>query len=73
MSIVKSSAVLDSSAIHHVAYDARQKTLSIWFLGNRRPYHYLDVPQRLYEDLVHAESAGSYFNHHIRDHYDFRH
>ncbi|MBP1887725.1 KTSC domain-containing protein [Sinorhizobium mexicanum] len=73
MPMLQSSAILDSSAIQRVNYDARHRTLSIWFVGNRRPYHYLDVPESIYEDFVHADSAGSYFNHHVRDHYDFTH
>ncbi|ODR90897.1 KTSC domain-containing protein [Sinorhizobium alkalisoli] len=73
MPIVKSSAVLDSSAIHDVAYDVRTRTLTIWLLGNRRPYHYLGVPLEVYEELVHAESAGHFFNEHIRHHYKYMH
>ncbi|WP_026620076.1 hypothetical protein M728_002970 [Ensifer sp. WSM1721] len=73
MPILRSSAILDSSAIHEVRYDAPRRTLSIWFLGNRRPYHYLDVPERIYEELLHAGSAGAYFNHNIKNHYGFMH
>ncbi len=29
-----------------------RRTLSVWFLGNRRPYHYLDVPEEVYEETV---------------------
>ncbi|WP_081158949.1 KTSC domain-containing protein [Ensifer aridi] len=73
MPILRSSAILDSSAIHEVRYDAPRRTLSIWFMGKRRPYHYLDVPERVYEELLHADSAGNYFNHNIKNHYDFMH
>ncbi|RVI26203.1 KTSC domain-containing protein [Sinorhizobium meliloti] len=54
-------------------YDVPRRTLSVWFLGNRRPYHYLDVPEEVYEELLHADSAGNYFNRHIRHHYGFLH
>ncbi|PDT81988.1 KTSC domain-containing protein [Sinorhizobium sp. BJ1] len=64
---------LDSSAIRQARYDAPRRILSIWFVGNDRPYHYLDVPERVYEELADADSAGGYFNHRIRDHYDFVH
>ena len=73
MRILRSSAILDSSAIHEVRYDVPRRTLSVWFLGNRRPYHYLDVPEEVYEELLHADSAGNYFNQHIRHHYGFLH
>nr|WP_234828121.1 KTSC domain-containing protein [Sinorhizobium fredii] len=26
--------------------------LRIWFVGNHRPYHYLDVPVHVYEELL---------------------
>ncbi|WP_309546782.1 KTSC domain-containing protein [Sinorhizobium sojae] len=31
------------------------------------------MPQQVYEELVHAESAGHYFNQHIRHHYKCMH
>ncbi|TCN31948.1 KTSC domain-containing protein [Sinorhizobium americanum] len=56
-----------------VKYDPPRRTLSIWFVGNHRPYHYLGVPMHVYEELLQADSAGGYFNHRLRDHCDFLH
>jgi hypothetical protein len=43
----------------------------VTFTTGRR-YIYFDVPAAVYLRFRHADSHGSYFNHHIRDHYDFR-
>jgi len=32
-------------------------------------YQYFDVPQSIYDALMHASSHGSYFHRHIKDQY----
>ncbi|HEX4159158.1 MAG TPA: KTSC domain-containing protein [Rhizomicrobium sp.] len=62
---------LDSSAVEFVRYDDRQRQLIVGFRGRNRPYCYEGVPPRVYRELITAESAGRYFNAHIRDRYPF--
>jgi hypothetical protein len=60
---------LNSSAIARVEYNDKTATLSIWFRESGGPYDYYRVPRAVYEGLIRAESAGTYFNTHIRDRY----
>lgn len=34
-------------------------------------YQYFGVPERVFQDLVQAESKGAYFNQNIRDRYPY--
>ncbi|OCJ03743.1 hypothetical protein A6U87_17565 [Rhizobium sp. AC44/96] len=61
--------ILRSSAIRQVEYNSASSTLSIWFVESGGPYDYYGVPQRIYEGLIRARSAGTFFNDYIRDHY----
>jgi len=60
---------LNSSAIDRVEYDPQTRELRIWFRPNGGPYSYYGVPQHIYDGLLRAPSAGSYFNDHIKDRY----
>ncbi len=60
---------LRSSAISRVEYNATTATLSIWFVQSGGPYDYYGVPQSVYEGLLGARSAGTYYNDYIRDQY----
>ena len=62
---------LASSAVEFVRYDDRRRQLIVGFRGRPRPYRYEGVPQNVYRELLGAESAGRYFNDHIRDRYPF--
>ncbi len=62
---------LDSSAVEFVRYDDRRRQLIVGFRCRARPYRYMGVPARVYRELISAESAGRYFNAHIRDRYPF--
>ena len=57
-----------SSAIERVAYDQRERRLTVWFIGGRR-YVYSEVPRTVYEALCAAESAGTYLNASIKGRY----
>lgn len=56
---------VSSSNIAAVGYDVDSKTLRVRF--NSGPtYDYRGVPERLYHELVGAESVGQFFHQNIR-------
>jgi hypothetical protein len=61
---------LDSSALAWVRYVPEQRVLQV---GSRtgRVYDYFDVPPEIYSELLAAESKGRYYNHHIRNEFEF--
>jgi hypothetical protein len=64
------SEEVDSSLIDRVSYDADTETLTITF-DNGHVYDYQDVPQKVYDGLMKAESKGRYFNQHIKGKYEY--
>lgn len=61
---------VESTTMRSVGYDRRGRILEIEFQSGVA-YQYLDVPQKVYEELTRAESKGQYFNDEIRDGYEF--
>jgi len=61
---------VDSEAINSIGYDAKNRILQIEFTGGN-VYNYFGVPLYIYEDLMKADSKGSFCNHHIRNEYDY--
>ena len=59
---------LSSSAIAWVEYDPWSRTLEITFHSGRT-YTLRGVPAHHYTGLLHAASAGRYFNDHLRGKY----
>jgi len=62
---------VQSSALEQLNYDPGAKILRATFRGSHRTYAYHGVPQEVYDGLIFADSLGTYFNAHIRDHYPF--
>ncbi len=62
---------IDSSSIKSVGYDPDAEILEIEF-RNGGVYQYLDVPKRVYEDVINASSAGRYHTVYIKDEFRFR-
>jgi hypothetical protein len=62
---------VQSSALVNVSYDDAGHTLRAKFRETGRTYLYRGVPRTLYDELIHADSIGAYFNSHIRDRFDF--
>jgi lysyl-tRNA synthetase class 2 len=62
---------MPSSVIRRFEYDPCKRQLQITFVSGR-VYAYEGVPPRTYAAFTGAPSKGSFFNHHIRDHYRFR-
>jgi KTSC domain len=60
---------LRSSAIRAADYNPGSRVLKIWFTESGGPYDYHGVPQQIYDALIRASSAGSFFNAYIRDQY----
>ncbi|MEZ5386496.1 MAG: KTSC domain-containing protein [Prosthecobacter sp.] len=59
---------LNSSAIRAVDYDPASRRMYIWF-PNNGPYTFYGVPYHIYQGLITASSAGSYYNSRIRGQY----
>jgi hypothetical protein len=58
-------AVLESSSLAKVAYDADRAVLQLEF-RDRAVYQYFGVPAGIHEGLLLAPSKGAYFNRVIR-------
>ncbi len=61
---------VSSSAISSVGYDDRSSTLEVEF-SSGAVYDYLNVPRRVYRDLLKAPSKGSFVSRRVRDRYPF--
>jgi hypothetical protein len=59
-----------SSAISSVGYDERSAVLEVEFRSGV-VYDYLEVPPRIYLDLLKAPSKGSFVSRRVRDRYPF--
>lgn len=55
---------IDSSVISAVGYDAKRRLLNIKF--KKDTHQYRNVPEEIYQGLLHAESPGSYFHRNIK-------
>ncbi|WP_029591581.1 KTSC domain-containing protein [Franconibacter pulveris] len=60
-----------SSSLDSVGYDMDNRVLEIAF-RNGTVYHYLNVPQQTWAQLMRAPSKGRYFDRAIRERYPFR-
>lgn len=72
MSNTKSTPILQialqpviSGNLKAVGYDAATETLDVQFASGRT-YRYSDVPAKVHEELIGAESIGSYFARNVR-------
>ena len=59
-----------STTLRTVAYDCDRKLLQLEF-HNRAVYQYFNVPAAIHDGLLEAPSKGIYFNHFIRDKFDY--
>ncbi len=62
---------VESTTLATVAYDAARQVLRLQF-RSREVYCYFGVPSEVHRDLLEAESAGAYFNRHIRGRFPYR-
>lgn len=56
---------LNSSFLESATYDSDTSVLTIKF-KNGKEYPYADVPKEIYDDLITAESAGTFFSREIK-------
>lgn len=59
-----------SSNLSAVGYDEESKTLRVEF-NSGSTYEYRGVPKRTFDDLLGAESIGSFFHSHIRSDFPY--
>jgi hypothetical protein len=59
---------VDSTTLAWAAYSPDRRLLELAFHSGN-VYDYFDVPLRTYNELLHADSKGRYFNLHIRNHF----
>jgi hypothetical protein len=62
---------VESSNLASVGYDEHEEILEIEF-QHGGVYQYFDVPKKVYEELMNAESHGKYFSAHIRNEYHYK-
>lgn len=58
--------ITGSSNVAGAAYDEETRTLTVKFHSGSS-YTYQNVPESIYQGLLDADSAGKYFNAHIKD------
>ncbi len=63
---------LESTTLASALYDPLQSRLEIEFRNGQR-YLYFQVPPACYQQLLQADSKGSYFNRRIRNRFPFQH
>jgi KTSC domain len=62
---------MPSTAIRNLFYVPVKRELWVTFVTGRR-YVYADVPPDVFDAFKVAPSRGAFFNHEIRDRYEFR-
>lgn len=62
--------MVESSMMESVAYGLSTRELYVRFVGGKL-YAYLDVDERVFRQLLIADSKGSYFNREIKPRYQF--
>ncbi len=63
---------VESRLIRSIGFDAAQSILEVELADSGRVYRYFDVPYSAFEELMEAESKGTYFNDHVRDMYAYQ-
>jgi len=61
---------VDSSNLVDIGYDPSSMTLEVGF-KNGTLYQYFDVPETVYQQLMQAESHGTFFNANVRNSYRY--
>lgn len=69
--LLKDTVAVESSVLTNVAYDYQRAILQVAFCDGAI-YQYLDVPVDGFEDLLRADSKGTYLNRHIRRRFPYR-
>jgi hypothetical protein len=59
---------ITSTALSSIGYEDQEQYLEVEF-SDQQVYRYYQVPRAFYDDLVKADSKGTYFNAVIRPYY----
>lgn len=62
---------VNSTSVRSIGYDEATKTLEVKFIDGD-VYQYFKVPQKVYLDLLTAESIGAYLNKEIKGTYSYK-
>ena len=68
--LVMQLQTVESSMIHAVGYDEEQEILEVVF-NSGNVYQYTEVPKNVYDELMAADSKGSYMNSCVIDCYPY--
>lgn len=60
-----------STEIAIVGYDPASRLLEVAF-RNGNLYHYAEVPQTVYDQMIQAKSVGTYFAEHVKTVYAYK-
>jgi len=63
---------VDSSNIEAIGYEAEVRELHVRFLKTGATYVYSEVDEVVFEELMQADSKGSYLNRRIKGNYPYR-
>ena len=63
---------VDSTSVDAIGYDADTQELHVRFLSSPKTYVYSPVEERVFRDLMRADSKGAYVNTRIKPHYRYR-
>jgi hypothetical protein len=63
---------MPSTSIRKTDYDAKTRTLSVWFVASGKRYDYENVPPEINAAFRQAFSKGRFFNDFIRNRFKFR-
>ena len=64
---------VESTALASVGYSRGQHILEVEFRKEGLIYRYLDVPEKVFKELLQAPSKAGYYNENIRGHYQSIH
>jgi len=68
---MKTKVEVVSSQMKAAEYDTETKSLIITFTKGQR-YKYADVPNKVFLELIEAESIGAYFIKNIKSKYEYK-
>jgi hypothetical protein len=61
---------LQSTSLSAATYQEQSASLELEFRSGAI-YRYIGVSAQVYQELLHSESKGRYFNHHIRNRFTY--
>jgi hypothetical protein len=62
---------VSSSSLRSVGYDPDHRILVLEYEGGT-VYHYFDVPENVFEELMNEDSKGRFVNYRIKPYYRYR-